>query len=901
MLKTEAISKFLALKTHSDLAAMYSHDMEVQVNVAKGDGIAIRQGDFKGREWNSFTNKEQTEIWKPIRIPYNAKSEPTYTDGPISYSIERHADGVGMTGWNWKERKSMWVAFDFDAIVGHSDRHGRKLTDEELRQIQDTVEHIPFVTLRKSTSGKGLHLYVMLEPVETANHTEHAALARAILSMLSGLAAFDFNSKVDTCGGNMWVWHRKMTKENEGLKLIKSGEKLTSIPPNWREHVPVVSLKARRAIPQFINQLDPNDPDRIFMELTGQRTATPLDCGHQRLLDWLATNGCVWSWYQESNMLITHTYHLKEAHAALGLRGRFETVSTGTERGVDHNCFAFPLRNGSWGIRRYSPGTKEADTWEQDGHNWTRCYYNREPDIHTLARMHEGVEHEKGGYSFRHAESVQKVLLSLAIPCDIPNFLMSRGAMIKLVAKENKLIVHIDSESSDDGTKMKGWYNEKKLWKRVFNTSIPHIESDTSANYEDVFRCLISVGSQNAGWVFKRDTQWVGQPIEHVKLALGAMGHDGREISQIVGSSVIKSWQLVNKPFQPEYPGNREWNRNAAQLAIAPTLDLDNLSYPTWTRVLKHCGEGLDTAILDHEWCKNVGITNGGEYLMLWIASLLKQPHKPSTYLAFWGNQNCGKSIFHEMISEILVTKGAIQANASLQSGQGFNYELENAILCYVEEVDLKADKTAYNRIKDWVTAPEMLIHPKFGTPYLTKNYTKWVQCSNDPESCPVFPGDTRITLCHVKDLAPENLIPKEELKARLRKEAPDFLAAVLNMELPDSHDRLAVPTIDTEGKKRAEEKNMTLIEQFIKDQIIEIPGRCVSAAEFFERFLLWMDERDRPKWTKQRVGREIPERFPHGRLSNDQRIHYGNMSFEPDLPALPPYKLVNRFLKHEE
>jgi len=907
-MRTEAIKRFLMLKTHADLASLYNHDMEVQVNVARDGGKRIEQGEFKGREWNAFT--DGNTIWKPFRIPLQANSDPIYNDSPMTFPLELHAEGIGMTGWDWKNRVSRWVAFDFDAIMGHSDKHSKKLDDRELAEVQQAVANVPFVTLRKSTSGKGLHLYVFLDPVSTANHNEHAALARAILSMLSGLTGFDFSNKVDVCGGNMWVWHRKMyfkgaddkPVQGDGLKLIKQGAILTSIPANWRDHVNVVSRKARKSVPSFVYDLDANDPDRLFGELTGQRTRITLDPEHRGLIDYLANNGCVWWWDADNHMLVTHTIHLREAHRELRFRGTFETLATGSDRGFDHNCFAFPLRCGSWVVRRYSLGTKEHESWDQDGNGWTRCFYNREPDLHSLARLHDGVEHEKGGYAFRHAESVVKVLTALGVAIELPNFIMSRKAYIKPVSKENKLIVHIDAEGGDDGTKMKGWLNEKKLWKRVFKANFPHNpESEAGENYDDLVRHIVSTGDQDAGWVIHREKAWVEEPLVHIRLALGSLGHDMKEINQIVGTSVLKAWTLVNKPFQPEYPGNREWNRGAAQFAVTPTADVDNLSYPTWSKILEHCGSGLNQAVQNHEWCKANGITKGSEFLMLWIASMFKRPDQPSTYLAFWGSQDCGKSIFHEAISEILVTGGVVRADNALQSQQNFNGELANAILCVVEETDLRKDRTAYNRIKDWVTSPQIMIRALYTQGYMVRNTTHWIQCSNDQEACPIFEGDTRITLINVPDLSKKDMIPKPQLMQLLRKEAPDFLAAVLAMELPESDSRLAVPTIDTEGKKRAAEKNLSLLEMFMKEMCAEVPGHCISAADFYEQMQGWLEERDRHYWTKQRIGRELPERIPRGRLSNNQHTHYGNLSFDKEAKPGVPYVSKGLFIKQEQ
>jgi len=59
----------------------------------------------------------------------------------------------------------------------------------------------------------------------------------------------------------------------------------------------------------------------------------------------------------------------------------------------------------------------------------------------------------------------------------------------------------------------------------------------------------------------------------------------------------MKNWTLVNRPFRPEYPGGREWNRTSAQLRFKPSQDKEKLRYPTWLKMLNHLGTGLNEEI----------------------------------------------------------------------------------------------------------------------------------------------------------------------------------------------------------------------------------------------------------------------------------------------------------------
>lgn len=863
--KTEAIGKLLQLRTHKDLANLYSHDMECQVNVAQDGGERI-DGDFKGRKWHGWT--DTLTVWKSFRIPYKANTIPEYNDSEIKFDLAEHVEAIGMTGWDWKNRCSRWVAFDFDSIIDHKEG----LTNAELEEVKETVSNIEWVTIRRSTSGKGLHCYVFLDCVDTENHNEHAALARAILGKMSALAGYDFQSKIDTCGGNMWVSHRKMMGTN-GLTLIKKGEVLIDIPPNWKDHIKVITGTRRKNLPQDI--IDSGNAD-LFEELTGQRPKVKLDDGHKKVIQFLKEINALWWWDQDHHMLVTHTIYLQEAFTSLNLKGFFATIAEGKERGTDHNCFCFPMRKGAWGIRRYSIGVQEHASWSQDGNGWTRCYLNMEPDLATAARAFGGLEDPSGGFVFREAEIAAQSASLLGVQIQIATPLAGRETKLK-AHKDGRLIVEIEHKPTDLADDMKGWLPSKNQWKRIFNTQVTTPAEPDVGNYDDLVRHLVTESNEDYGWMIRSEGSWRNEPLAHVRIALGSLGLSGKEVTTILGAAVFRCWRVVNKPFQAEYPGDREWNRNAAQLRFIPSKDIDNLTFPTWKSILDHVGAGLDDAIKSNGWAKANGITSGGDYLKCWIASLFKEPLEPLPYLFLYGPQNSGKSILHEALN-LLLTKGYKRADAALISQSGFNAELEGAIICVVEETDLRKNIAAYNRIKDWVTCRELLIHCKGKTPYHIPNSTHFIQCANDHRACPIFTGDTRITMCYVETLDPTQLIPKKQIIPLLEKEAPDFLAAILRLELPPSYDRLNVPAIETEDKHLAQELNKTQLELFVSEKCQHVVGRKIKFSEFYDRFQEWLDPTEATHWSKIRTGRDLPPQYPKARIRENGQFYIGNV-----------------------
>lgn len=886
--RTEAISRFLLSKTHPDLAKLYTAEMEVQVNVAKDNGEK-EQGEYNGHKYVLWT--DGVEKWKPFRIPYKAMTEnPEYKDVEMSFSLDKHAEGIGMTGWNWVRKQSLWCAYDFDTIIGHSDKHTKKLSDAELESIRKIVENVPWVTLRRSTGGGGLHLYVALEGVTTATHSEHAALARSILHMLSGITGYEFTSKVDTCGGNMWVWHRKM--KGEGLVLLKQGIPLTEIPKDWRNHVPVVTNRAPRVMLQDIKEQD------IFDQLSGQRAKLPLDTHHKALIAYLQENKAFWWWDNDLWMLVTHTSHLKDAHGQLKMLGRFETLATGEEKGHDHNCFAYPLRGGSWVVRRYTQKTAEAPTWQVDSKQWTRCFLNRKPDYGTVCMIHEAIEHPSGGYHFSSLKGLKGAMRDLGLDMDMPYAELPDDRKATVMAKkkdDTKLIISIESMYREQSRVAKavqsqqvfveptassfGWILEKKNnWVKVFSIERTE-EPEKAESNDDLVRHIVSEDQGDRGWVVHSNGVWREEPLTHVKASLVSGGFSAGEINDIIGTQVLTPWTLVNKPFQPEYPGNREWNRNAAQIAFAPNPYVDETSFPAWTSILEHCGSGLNDVVKVDPWCIRHNVLTGGDYLLLWVASMLKDPYAPLPYLFLYGEQKTGKSTFH-MALQLLLTRGYMRADTAL-GNTTFNGELFNAILCVIEETDLRGSKTAYNKIKDWVTSPDILMHPKGLTPYLVKNTTKWIHCSNEVQNCPAFTGDTRITMIKVPQLKEQ--IPPTEFKARLVEQASNFLGYVFKMEIPPSGDRLNVPILNTDEKLYVASVNKNPVELFIDENCHEIPGTVTLFSKFYEEFLSTIDMSEQAKWSRTTVSRAIPFKYPKGKLSNVMQAHIGNLTFHPD------------------
>lgn len=815
--RSEAILSFFrhesvrAKHNAPELLDRYTANMEVQVNVAPDGGEPVAG---KRNTWCDPEDSSCTE-WFHFRMPKNAGTDPVPNDWRLDFPLGRHVEAIGCTGFDFSAKCSRWFGFDFDAILGHSPGIG--VSDADLENVRKAAWDIPWVEVRKSTSGSGLHLYVLCsdEGIVAANHTEHAALARAVLHLMSARVSFRFEAKVDAYGANMWVWHRKSSRENEGLKLLKAATgRLTAedIPVDWRNHLSVILKK--RSTQRVIGL--PTQADDQFDHLVASRHRVPLDEEHKRIIAALSGNGFSAQYQADNHLVQVHTARLAQLanDPAFRIRGVFRTISQGTDPGTP-NAFMFPLPNGGWRVYRFSSGTAEADTWDQ-GEGWTWCDFNVSASLSAAIDAESGHERSDGAFVFDSATRGLNALKWIGGQATLPQWAYPRQLVIKRHRSSDKLALQLAWEDGDDNAKLmaemrehhwirEGSRGDSKKWVQVVRLPAEATEGSTDAILDRCDRVVRSVKTpdeHDAGWrILDHDGVWVERERASVKDTLAELAVPSDQRGAITSRLERRNWTHRNLPFQPRFPGNRVWNIGA-QLAFVPSdADRDRV-HPHWDAIFEHVGRSLDDVVRCNEWCHTNGIVSGADYLLHWAALLFQRPSQKLPYLFFFGEQETGKSSFHRALS-LLMSQGHVEARNALQTI--YNGELDGALLAFIEEVDLSDNAAvAYNRVKDWITGDTISINAKYATVYTAESCLHWVQVANDRRFCPVFEGDERLVMIHVADKPAED-IPWQVLKEKLKSEAPDFLRTLLDLRLPAvGHKRLFLPVLSTEAKREA-------------------------------------------------------------------------------------------------
>ncbi len=357
---------------------------------------------------------------------------------------------------------------------------------------------------------------------------------------------------------------------------------------------------------------------------------------------------------------------------------------------------------------------------------------------------------------------------------------------------------------------------------------------------------------------------WDRQPAANCKMRLQALGFSRTEAECLMGSAVAKRWELVNLPFQPEFPGERRWNLDAPQFRFRPIqLGPDEQPcHPTWDMILDHIGADLNEAVREMDWCQRHDIRAGAEYLQILIACILRDPFEPTPYLFLWGPEDSGKSILHESVG-LLMTKGVVSADRALTNPNNFNGELANAVLAVVEEVDLSRCPTARNRLKEWVTCRQLSIRRMRTDTYGQPSTLHFVQCANRPDFCPVIPGDTRIVVCHVP--LPKKTIPKSILLKQLEAEAPHFMATLLQLRLPEPNGRLRIPVIETADKLELGIQNAP-VASFLKEMCVLDDNARIAKRDVYLAYNSFCNEYDHKALCANEFGKELKE-FTGGKI----------------------------------
>lgn len=785
------------------LLARYTTDLETQIMCDTNGDLGEAPGTYSANG----------ETWGNKRWPYQAGTNPNFSDPELGFSPAAHVDRIGTTWWDYVAGRSVAVGIDIDSVEDHAATTTTNAA-EDLQRLVERLSALDYVSIVRSTGGKGLHVYVFFSPDTlpvAKNHHEHTIVARKTLELISQDINYPLRDHVDCVGSVFWIWAAKSPADHPGFSVVKDGGYLDSTRLDSIT-LPTAAVGGAR---------------------NTEFASVPLDETHKRILEAISREPYYFNVRPDMNLIHSHTCAIRDAVLnGLEILGAFQTNSNGGDPQTA-NCFLAPQRGGVFRVYRFGQSQHEPAWKFVDGKNY--CVLNDAPSVAELVSS-KSSRLRAGRYELT-AEAVAELAAAMGeplegpAPTDVWALLMGDGTL-QLQSKSGCYTI-ADGMGSQVPMKAAGWELQgvvytKTLTPRARFRSLSERLLDRA---DDTIRCVSQGGSPH-GWYLKLgDGSWMlYRTFADVSCVVN--NHFKEFASHVKELMMNSPWHLDSIPFAPEYPGDRIWNLNAPGLSVEPAASGGD--HPHFDLILDHIGTDLNDSVMDSDWCRKAGIVTGADYLRCWIACLIHHTDQPLPYLFLAGPQNSGKSVFHECCT-FLFSSGIASANSALTSE--FNGELAGCFLAYVEERDL-ADKRAgaYARIKEWVTGRSIQIHAKYGTPFPAKNYLHFVQMSNNTTHLPLEDGDTRIMALDVPVL--ENPIPKLLLEACLREEAPRFLRTLLNTVVPAPIDRLRIPALVTKTKILMERRAMSPLMAFMKDHVFPCAGHKVSMDAFYDLYV---------------------------------------------------------------
>lgn len=123
---------------------------------------------------------------------------------------------IGQSGWNYIQQTVAHVCYEFDLASEHKTTG---ISAEELAEVREALSALPYVEVRLSTGGNGLHVRIRLtHPVPAPTRAEYQATLRHVFAYLCEQQPdLGLQQKIDPMAlgrGNLWIWSNRMTADS---------------------------------------------------------------------------------------------------------------------------------------------------------------------------------------------------------------------------------------------------------------------------------------------------------------------------------------------------------------------------------------------------------------------------------------------------------------------------------------------------------------------------------------------------------------------------------------------------------------------------------------------------------------------------------------------------------------
>lgn len=708
----------------------------------------------------------------------------------------------GTNLYNWKTGESLGAVVDVD---GGS--HGGGLTPDQIGEIRLVVVGRGYVALvTTSTSGTGLHIFILWTAPVQCSPEEHRQLGKRAALMLERDAGLPYRW-IDVSGNILWT-----AAKDAGPGAFQGTPTAGRLDPSTLPELPPVPGKQGDAPAELC------EPLKLLM---GQAKEMPY----------------VIRWVQEIGAVHLHKELLSKLQK--NYPGNFISDSGCTDPTTPN---AWVRRNDAgyfdvWGWGRES-------TWDETPSGYWHTTFGKAPEFSEANKA--GTPESNNSYVYSTPQpAVDAVRQLTGKLIDIPDTLKIGERRFSVVNKSGVIQLRASKCLPNEPTP-EGWHNTKGyFWTGA--ESPDGVSEETVTKVKGQF--FQTKQDRKLTGLYRYTGE--GVPVVHSREQALSVARNkiGEKSLQMIDRVTANPVELVCEAFAPVI--------QSGKLNVGPqfTVKPQKERCDTWLRMLIRLGSSLTPALIDPqalwaEWVRRHRMMSGGRWLLWWVAYLCQRPTQRLPIVAFVGKPDDGKSTFGDALELLWDKSGTSDAGELLRTRSQFTGSVAQSVLGRIEDCDIsKRDQLL--RLTPWVTSPQLMAEHKHQTPFAVPNQLHLLVTTNNPDDIPIRDQDCRFVVIQTEPLGSDKDV---EFANKLDRERAAFLDLVLGIKLPsgsDRYGRLALPDVVTDQKADAAESNRTTVEVFAEECLTTegaTDSDFVSNGDLYERYKEWTNANGRPR-----------------------------------------------------
>ncbi len=688
----------------------------------------VRLETFRVKE-----EKENKRSYHHISSP--AKSDWLHDDAKLDlYDDTIPFRQIGSTGRNWRTESSEFVGFDFDIPERKSGT-----ASDNLDRVRSELSKLPYVEVRHSKSGVGLHARVILEGTVAKSSGHHTANAEAVLEHLIQETGLPLNDWVDCKGGNLWHWVNPSLAKPKSFQLLSEAtERLQFTAAPFEEKTVV----------------------RDDFTLTPLQRCLIVDCS-----------------MKESG----HVYnsHGTRVHAGLGKWGQKSTLQGGNTDPATPNVYVDFPSSTTMTITRYGhPDSKET--------------------IHLRLRFDDvciGHRLATDGKSYTTDAATYKRIFT-AFGVSVPDVPDHHGEpRIVTMTRLSPGCVRITIPRHGKSDHVDGFTSKPDDRKQSATVRFGEAAPDVTELQEHTVRYTIrpDIEGIRGNQYYLADSTATFRPVGEKEVARH-IDLKGLDVNETLDTLVCNPIKIVAKHFAPPTLVGNEWNVLGCQVPEGVPGD-----FSTYQQIIDHAGQFLQSGIDRCSWCRRHDV-DGAKWLKYWFAAVRQDPYEPLPGLGLYSFEHgTGKTSLREALRHTFGSQYVVDGAKELD--EKWSGHLVNAVVVSYEEVNLNRPESV-SKLKDLITSRTLSVRKMQTDSFSIRNATHHIHTGQNPEYAPVEPGDRRWTIFDELE-KPTSKVSSVYMERQLEAERLAWLYELEHTEIPpiDRDMDFRLPTLTSDLK----------------------------------------------------------------------------------------------------